>query len=303
MGVIQMQVAFNFNILCNNLTVEQTTRSKIAERYKRINQRLNFDFWRTSYPYSLYVGSYGRGTAVRGFSDLDIIFILPPHLEAQYNAYQDNGQSALLQAVKQSLQKTYPTTDIGGDGQVVFIQFTNNIKFEVVPVFAKKDGSFYYPDSNDGGSWKITNPRPEINMINFNNKLTKDKLIDLCRMARAWRNKWNIPMGGLLIDTLANEFIMNWQYKFYPPKPELLRFDCYHLMSRDFFQFLCNQNTEQKSWFAVGSKQKVWRKGNFEYKAQQCYNLALQAIEHQSKNMNYSANQKWREIYGTAYPN
>lgn len=294
-----MQVAFNFTILCNNLTVEQTTRSKIAERYKMINQRLNLDFWRRSYQPSLYVGSYGRGTAVRGFSDLDIIFILPRHLYNQYNAYQYNGQSALLKAVKQSLQKTYPTTDIGGDGQVVVIQFTDNIRFEVVPVFEKTDGSFYYPDSNNGGSWKITNPRPEINMIKSNNQLTNDKLIDLCRMARAWRNKWNIPMGGLLIDTLANNFIMNWQYTY----TRLFRFSHYDWMSRDFFKFLCNQNTAQMYWLAVGSNQKVWRKGNFEYRAQQCYNLALQAIEHQSKNMNYSANQKWREIYGTAYPN
>src|SRR4028118_1233970 len=153
MRVIQMQVAFNFRTLCNNLTVEQTTRRTIAERYETINWRLNLDFWRTSDPHSLYVGSYGRGTAVRGFSDLDIIFILPPHLEAKYNAYQYNGQSALLKAVKHSLQKTYPTTDIGGDGQVVVIQFTDNIKFEVVPVFEKKDGSFSYPDSNNGGSW------------------------------------------------------------------------------------------------------------------------------------------------------
>jgi hypothetical protein len=302
MGVIQMQVAVNFRILCNNLTVDKTTRSKIAVRYKMINRRLNLDFWSTSAPHSLYVGSYGRGTAVRGFSDLDIIFILPPHLEAQYNAYKYNGQSALLKAVKHSLQKTYPTTYIGGDGQVVVIQFTDNIKFEVVPVFFKKDGSFSYPDSNNGGSWKITNPRPEIKMIKSHNKLTKDKLIDLCRMARSWRKKWNIPMGGLLIDTLANDFIMNWKYKYFP-KTKLLRFDYYDLMSRDFFQFLCNQNTERKFWFAVGSNQKVWRKGRFEYKAQKCYNLALQAIELQSKNMNYSANQKWREIYGTAYPN
>src|ERR671933_447 len=301
MGVIQMQVAGNFRILCNNLTVDKTTRRKIAVRYKMINWRLNLDFWRTSAPHSLYVGSYGRGTAVRGFSDLDIIFILPPHLKTKYNTDQYNGQSVLLQAVKQSIQKTYPTTDIGGDGQVVVIQFADNIKFEVVPVFKRIDGSFFYPDSNNGGSWKITNPMPEINTINFHNKLTKGKLIDLCRMARSWRKKWKVPMGGLLIDTLANEFIMNWQYKDYPTT-KLLRF-YYDWMSRDFFQFLCHQNTEQTFWFAVGSNQKVGRKGIFEYKAQQCYKLALQAIEYQSKNMNDAANQKWREIYGTTYPN
>lgn len=292
-----MQVALNFRTLCNNLTVEQTTRRTIAERYERINWRLNFDFWRTSDPHSLYVGSYGRGTAVRGFSDLDIIFILPPHLKTKYNAYQDNGQSKLLQAVRQSLQNTYPTTDIGGDGQVVVIQFADNIKFEVVPVFERIDSSFFYPDSNNGGSWKITNPKPEINTIKSNNKLTHDKLIDLCRMARSWRKKWEIKMGGLLIDTLANEFIMNWQYRDY--QNTLFGYDW---MSRDFFQFLCKQKPEQSYWLAVGSNQKVWRKGIFEDQAQHCYYLAVEAIEHQSKNRNYSANQTWREIYGTAYP-
>ncbi|NEO22688.1 MAG: nucleotidyltransferase [Moorea sp. SIO4A1] len=292
-----MSVANQFNNLCNNLKVPQSTRSTISDRYERITQRLNLDFWKINYQvkHSIYVGSYGRGTAVKGFSDLDIIFILPPDLYRQYNSYQSNGQSALLQSVKKSLQATYSRTDIGGDGQVVVIQFTDGIKFEVVPAFECKDSSFRYPDSNNGGSWKNTNPRPEIKTIKENDKLMNGNLINLCRMARAWKKEWNVPMGGLLIDTLANNFLRSLQYKYQS-------YIFYDLMSRDFLKYLSNQTQTQKYWSAVGSNQHIYRKGKFEYKAKQCYLITLEAIKYQLKNRNYSAIQKWREIYGTSFP-
>ena len=230
-----MTLAEGFKIFCKNLTVEQQTRSTISDRYERITQRLNKDFWLidSKTKNSLYVGSYGRGTAIRGFSDLDIIFILPYNLYTQYNQYRYNAQSALLQTIKKSIQTTYSTTDIGGDGQVIVIQFHDGIKFEIVLAFNNTDDSFTYPDSNNGGRWKITNPRPEIKTIKDNDRLTNNNLINLCRMTRAWRNKWNIPMGGLLIDTLANNFLINWQYK----NESYLYYGC---MSIDFFQYLSN---------------------------------------------------------------
>ncbi|OLT63096.1 nucleotidyltransferase [Moorena bouillonii PNG] len=292
-----MSVANQFNTLCNNLKVPQSTRSKISNRYQGITQRLNIDFWgiKNNKKHSLYVGSYARGTAVQGFSDLDIIFILPHDLYNKYNSYQSNGQSALLQSVKKSLQFTYPTTDIGGDGQVVVIQFKDGIKFEVVPAFEWTDSSFRYPDSNNGGSWKSTNPRPEIQTIKDKNKLMNGNLINLCRMARAWKKKWNVPMGGLLIDTLCNNFLKSGKYKD-------KSYSYYHLMSRDFFKYLSSQKQNQKYWYAVGSKQRIYRTGNFEYKAKKCYKIALEAIKNQSSKRNYSAQKKWKKIYGTSFP-
>lgn len=296
-----MSITNQFYQFCENLRVPHATRSSISNRYEAITKRLNRDFWESESQtlHSLYVGSYGRRTAVRGFSDLDVLFKLPYKIYQKYNGYQYNGQSALLQAVKQSLKKTYSTTDISGDGQVIVINFDDGITFEIVPCFLNTDNSFTYPDTNDGGTWKVTNPIPEINTIKENNKLTNKNLIRLCRMTRAWRNTWNVPMGGLLIDTLANNFLMSWEYKDQS-------YTYYDWMSRDFFAYLSNfsnQIPQQQHWLAVGSKQYIYRQGNFEYKAKQCYNLALEAIEYESKSMNYSVTQKWREIYGTAYPN
>jgi hypothetical protein len=290
-----MGVGEDFKLFCDNLTVNN--RSDISDRYETITQRLNTDFWLSNSKtnHSLYVGSYGRGTARRGFSDLDMIFILPYSLYERYSKYAYNGQSELLKVVKNSIKNRYSVTDVSGDGQVVVVFFSDSMRFEVVPAFENPDDSFTYPDSNGGGKWKITNPRPEIESININNKLTNGNLVNLCRMTRVWKTYWNVPMGGLLIDTLACKFLTNWSYK-------EKSYVYYDWMVRDFFEYLADQNPQQEYWLAVGSNQYIWRKGSFEYNAKRCFNLALEAIEYQSRQMSWSANQKWREIYGTTFP-
>ncbi len=71
--------------------------------------------------------------------------------------------------------------------------------------------------------------------------------------------------------------------------------------TRDFFAYLKDQDPNKQYWLAVGSNQYVYRKGSFEYKALRCYNISIEALEYESNNNNWSANQKWREIYGTKF--
>lgn len=292
-----MGLAEWFGGFCSNIQVQDG--GTISQRYKSITRRLNTDFWNTTSDtsHSLYVGSYGRNTAIKGFSDLDMVFELPSSLYYQYDAYVGNGQSALLQAVRSSMQKTYPSTSIGGDGQVVVVSFQDGITFEVVPVFDNKANSYTFPDSNGGGSWKTTNPRPEIDAIRSRNVLCNENLIPLCRMMRAWKRKWDVPIGGLLVDTFAYQFIESWEYR----QKSYLYYD---FMCRDFFKWMSGQNLEQEYWKAPGSGQYVYRKGVFQHKAKRCYNIALDAIEHETAvtKREWSAKQKWREIFGTEFP-
>jgi hypothetical protein len=278
------------------LAIPTEKRSSIGTRYKNITKRLNQDFRDSTSDSSnsLYVGSYGRGTAIDGFSDLDMLFILPYEIYQQYNAYSGNGQSALLQAVRNSMQKTYSSSSIGADGQVVIVSFTDGITFEVVPSFVNKDDSYTYADSNDGGSWKVTNPKPEISTIAAGDNNTNGNLKRLCKMARAWKSKWSVPMGGLLIDTFAYRFLDSWEHK----KDSYIYYDW---MSRDFFKFLMNEDDSKSYWYAIGSNQLIYRRGSFSYKAKQCYNLTLEAIE-KEKDYPYSAKTKWRDIYGPKFP-
>ncbi|MEO5358285.1 MAG: nucleotidyltransferase [Nitrospirae bacterium YQR-1] len=290
-----MSVAMDFMKFCSNLKIKN--KGVISEIYKKITKRLNKDFWNnvSETSHSLYVGSFGRDTAIHGFSDLDMIFQLPSKIYKRFNNYSNNGQSALLQEVKNSILKTYPNTDIGGDGQVVVISFTNGIQFEVVPAFINDVGSYTYPDSNNGGKWKITNPKPEINEIDKIDKMYHLNLKRLCRMMRAWKDKWTVSIGGLLIDTLACNFIKNWEHR-------EKSFPYYDKLSCDFFNFLSNQDRDQQFWKALGSNQPVKRIGLFENKAEKCYNLSLEAIEYESEGYIRLSKQKWGEIYGSEFP-
>ena len=291
-----MSVAHKFEQFIENLEISEDKVSKIRDRYKKITKRLNQDFCgsQSETAHSLYVGSYGRDTDIKT-SDIDMLFWLPVAKYQQYEKYQGNGQSALLQEVKNSVAKTYSGTKISADGQVIVIEFSDGICFELVPCFECKDGSFLYPDTHNGGSWKITKPRLERDEIREKNNEWKGNLKRLCRMARAWRDNAGVPMGGLLIDTFAYNFLKNWEYKD-------KSFEYYDWMIRDFFEFLSKQDDTQKYWLAVGSNQQVYNKGKFKRKAKIAHKLALEAIEYEEKQQEYSANEKWRDIFGKVFP-
>jgi len=290
-----MSIAIKFENFCDNIRISKDNIDKISLRYKSITKRLNSDFWDSDSDtnHSLYVGSYGRDTEIH-LSDVDMLMQLPYATYVQYNEYTGNGQSALLQAVKESIKKTYSTTHIKGDGQVIGIDWDDGISFEIVPCFVNKDESFTYPDTNNGGTWRTTNPKAEIDAIKVMNEKCNRNLKRLARMIRSWKHHCNVPLGGLLIDTFAYNFLSNWEHN-------TKSYIYYDWMIRDFFEYLKSQNENQEYWYAPGSNQKVNRKGTFNYKASQAYNRACEAITYENANMEYSANEKWREIFGNKF--
>lgn len=292
---MKLDVAEVFKTFKKNLVIDKDTVDTVRYRYQRMTRQLNLDFWGidNNTRNSLYVGSYGRDTDIIT-SDIDWLFMLPPSLKGQYDKYLGNGQSALLQSVKKSIEKTYSKTYLKADGQVIQIPFTDGINYELVPCFENSDGSFTFPDSNAGGTWKKTNPRPEIKAVNTRNNGTNGNMKALCRMMRAWKYNWDVPIGGLLIDTLAYNFLDSYKYA---SNGEVY----YDWLSRDFFKYLSNIDSEKKYWLALGSNQFVYRKGLFEYKAKRCYNISLEAISNQ-EDYSVTAKSKWREIYGTKFP-
>lgn len=291
-----MSVSDNFSAFVSNLRMSSGTVDKIQSRYKNITKRINIEYWNNTSETSnsLYVGSYGRGTEI-WTSDIDMIVRLPYSIYERYNGYIGNGQSALLQNVKSALLKTFSSSHIKGDGQVIGINFTDGISFEIVPVFVNKDGSYTYPDSNNGGSWKITDPKKELDAINTENNNTNKNLKRLCRMVRAWKGKHNVPMSGILVDTLVYRFIKDWACK----NKSYLYYD---FMSRDFFKYLKDIDSSKVVWQAPGSNRFVYSKGYFQNKARNAYNLSLEAIALEEKGYLFSSKKKWGEIYGTKFP-
>lgn len=292
-----MGVAEEFLTFRNNYNIGKDLISSISTRYRTITRRLNKDFWATESDtaHSQYVGSYGRDTAAKGVSDLDVAFRLPNALYHQYDAYKTNGQSALLQEVRDSLRTTYPTSAVGGDGQVVIIRFTDGITFEILPVFDNVSGTWTYPDSNAGGSWKICNPKAEIAAVHVRNLEVNRNLKALCRMMRIWRDNHNVPMTGALIDALAYQFIENWEHRdksYY-----------YHdFMARDFLLYLNDQDRNKEYWLMPGSRSRVYRTGAFGYKAGISHKHAVSACDLQDDSSWKARRIYWRIVFGSTFP-
>ncbi|MCK4623042.1 MAG: hypothetical protein KAT62_12600 [Desulfuromonadales bacterium] len=283
-----MTVAEMFEALIKNLYIDN--REQISARYGEITRCLNKKYRNTESKTanSLQVGSYGRYTAIKSISDLDMIYIMP---QSEWDRFKDGRQSALLQEVKNTVKDRYPNTAMRGDGQVVVISFTNYV-IEVVPAFEQSDGSFKFPDTSNGGSWPITKPRAEIKAISDADTDKNRNLRRLCKMARAWRNKHGLVMGGLLIDTLAHNFLKSTTD--YDSKSYLY----YDFMARDFFNYLSGL-PDQDYYLAPGSNQRVTVKKKFQSKAKKAYNLCLEAIEAEGKT---GVNKKWKKVFGRPFP-
>ncbi|WP_242864798.1 SMODS domain-containing nucleotidyltransferase [Youngiibacter fragilis] len=155
-----MSVGDWFSAFCDNIRISSDDVSTIRARYYQITKRINLDYYGTSSDtaHSLYIGSYGRHTEIYT-SDIDMLMQLPYATYEKFNKYSGNGQSALLQEVKKVLAKTYSVTNLKGDGQIISLPFQDGINIEVLPTFINKDGSYTYPNSNNGGSWKTTDPK------------------------------------------------------------------------------------------------------------------------------------------------
>jgi len=282
-----MTISEMFKDFLSNLNIDNATT--ISLRYGEITSSLNKKFRDTESKTAntLQVGSYGRWTGIKGISDLDMLYIMP---STKWDDYK-NDQSKLLKDTKDAIKARYPNTEVKVDRLVVQVIYTN-FMVEVQPVFEQDDRSFKYPDTYNGGSWKITKPREEIDaMKDFVDQKNKN-LRKLCKMARAWKNKHGVGMGGLLIDTLAHNFLNSTTD--YDDKS----YYYYDWMCRDFFKYLADEPNKDY-YLALGSRQQVKVKEKFQSAAQDAYDLCLDAIKSGEKD---SANKKWKKVFGRNFP-
>lgn len=283
-----MSVSYMFAEFINNLAISNT--EIISIRYGELTSALNKAFRDTESKTAntLQVGSFGRKTGINGISDLDMLYIMP---KTKWDSYKDNKQLKLLQDTKTAILNRYPKSKVRVDRLVVTVTY-KDFHIEVQPVFEQDDGSFKYPDTYNGGSWKITKPRPEMEAVSNLDSEKNSNLRRLCKMVRAWKNKHGVGIGGLLIDTLAYNFLQSTND--YDTKSFLN----YDLLNRDFFKYL-SELPKQDRYDAPGSRQHVRVKKPFQKKAKKAYQLCLKAIEAEGTN---GVNDKWKKVFGRPFP-
>lgn len=283
-----MSTSDSFKSLLSNLAVDN--HQTIELRYGEITSALNQEFRSTDSKTAncLQVGSYGRWTAIKGVSDLDMLYKMPA---SAWDTYKDGGQYKLLSKVCAAIKARYPKTDVRVDGLVVRALYTD-FHIEIQPVFEESDGSFKYPHTANGGSWKTTKPRLEMAATSQVDKQKNGNLRRLCKMTRAWKNRHGVAMGGLLIDTLAHNFLKSTS------DYDETAFAYCDEMVRDFFAFLADE-PDKDYYAALGSGQRVKVKKRFQRKAKKAFGLCEDAIASAGQ---ANAYKKWRKVFGRAFP-
>ncbi|MFR0821097.1 MAG: SMODS domain-containing nucleotidyltransferase, partial [Lactococcus lactis] len=116
-----MSLATYFRDYCENvLPFDYSEFEKWDNRLKEITKKLNKKYYSDENIEDLevenryVVGSVGRGTAVSKTSDFDCIFKLPQDVFVRFDNRSNNGQSELLQEVREVVKSRYGLTDIKG---------------------------------------------------------------------------------------------------------------------------------------------------------------------------------------------
>jgi predicted nucleotidyltransferase len=208
----------SFSVIKHGELIPSDILETVSQRNLAIAKAVNKEFWETSINqnHNFFVGSYGRGTAIDD-SDIDILVWLPQEDYMRFDQLKGNGQSRLLQSVKDAIGTTYPNTEIKADGQVVVLNFSDGMKIEVLPAFVERNSlgvTFKYPDTNQGGKWRSTDPLAEQSAMRDKNKSSNGLLFDTCKHIRRMHLDCfgSYPLSGIVIDSFVYEAMKNWQW-------------------------------------------------------------------------------------------
>lgn len=287
-------VTSRFLQLQANLTLQNPDISDALTKTQGVVSSLNRSFYGESVVSRYLVGgSWGKNTAIRPSSDVDILFILPNDVFDRFNARAGNKQSQLLQNVRDAIAVTYSQSRIRGDGQVVVVAF-NSIEIEIVPAFPAQGGGFITCDTNDGGRWKLVNPAGEASALDQADTAFNGNVRKVTRILKRWKRHCNVPIKSLQIEQLVREALAGVAWGGYGEFwfDWIVRDVFAHMISRAGGGFCMPGNPGE--WISLGDG---WRS-----KAISAYENACKACVYERLNMNIAAGSEWQKIFGNAVP-
>lgn len=276
-----------FNSFINEITLTTAQSEDAKVKYTGVCEKLYKYYYEGSYDdrKKYLFGSYKLKTNIRPLTedqDVDVLFKIPKDTYDRYAAYVSNGQSALLQEVKNVLKEKYSTTDtIKAWGKVVLVQFSDgHHNVELLPAFEQEDETFIIPNSENGGSWDIFDPRSEVKSFLDSNDTTKGLTRNIAKMAKKWvRNTTSLKYKSYLL--LRD--IISFLGQNYPLGKGKTK---YSKILLDYFDFL---------------KHKYWNEDNYSYFST-AYERANSAISYADDDKPREASEKWRLIFGKEFP-
>ena len=151
------------------------------------------------------IGSHARRTAVRHFSDVDVMAILP-RTEARWGgALVSPG--TFLTKIGDQLRDRFVQTKVRTDGQAVVVHFGSSTQaVDVVPAvflgFEAGRPVYRIPDSS--GRWIETSPARHQRLFEVSSERSGGKLKGIAQLIRAWKYGRDpaIPLSSFYADLL-----------------------------------------------------------------------------------------------------
>lgn len=280
---MQKKMQKQFTQFVDNIRLTSLQIEDAKTKYKGVCEKLHTSYYDTNYDgkTKLLFGSYKTKTNVRPITenqDVDVLFKIPKETLDKFKAYESNGPSALLQEVKGYLNEKYTTTDeIKAWGKIVQVKFNDNKhNVEVIPGYEEEeDGTFTIPNSENGGSWDIFDPRQQLDEFKASNNTTNGLTAELTRMIKTWVD--NTASCNYKSFKLLGDVMIFLESKFKAGA----NYDEYSKVVKEFFEFLEN-NCET----AIESYVKT------------ALDRAKKAYAFENEDKPKEASEEWRKIFG-----
>jgi len=142
-------------------------------------------------------GSFGNGTSIRGYSDVDYFASIP-----STNLWKSSKYS--LTQVRNQLNTTFHSTNVRVDDPAVVCPFGTNARetTEIVPCYYKKqkNGFNVYGISNTNDSWMESSPEIHNDYIKKQDVRLSGKLRPLIRFIKAWKFYRNVNISSFYLE-------------------------------------------------------------------------------------------------------
>jgi len=148
--------------------------------------------------YFFRTGSFGNGTSISGYSDVDYFASIP-----RENLKQNSG--ATLTQVREVLDRRFPRTSVHVDCPAVVCPFGMLAKesTEVTPadcVDVTKDGHLVYEIPDCSGGWMLSSPTTHNAYVREVDQRLNGKVKPLIRFIKAWKYYRNVPISSFYLE-------------------------------------------------------------------------------------------------------
>lgn len=152
------------------------------------------------------IGSYKRGSAIRRFSDVDLMPVFPVTSVRWGDGWKTS--TTVLNHTRDQLQDRYTETEIGRDNQAIVIYFRDGQHpVDVTPAVYTGPGLNNYPiyAIPDGeGWWKETSPHIHNKFIKDQHLASGGKLRNVVKLLKFWRycRTPHVPLNSFHVELL-----------------------------------------------------------------------------------------------------